>query len=291
MKHIVRLVVLVFSLSIVFAPMAQADFLTAKECAQLVIDTIETEYSHLFDVISVDYNEKRLVAYVESEGLATTLRMAYEAGFDDKNYPPWIEYKADFLSAYNALADKLAEHERSDLYFEMWLYNDDTRAGKRSPFIKYLAYATSRDWVDDCALDRYEDPEQNVSELPEEIQPVFTDLKTVFESGFDYASVFYNENSNTFIVEVATNGVGETLYAAKQDGFDETWEPWAEMRETFVLMYTLTRAHLNELGMEDAGFIFELVNDEVHIDGYYDRTSFNPLLYITNGLVLDDIMK
>lgn len=291
MKHITRLVAIVFLISLSIAPMAQADFLTAKECAQLVIDTIETEYSDLFDVISVDYNERRLVTYVETEGLATTLRMAYEAGFNDENYPPWVEYKEDFLAAYNVLADKLAEHERSDLYFEMWLYNDDTRAGKRSPFIKYLAYATSRDWVDDCALDRYEDPEQDVSELPEEIQPVFTELKTTFESGFDYVSVFYNEKSKIFIVEVATNGLGEILYEAKQAGYDDSWQTWAEMRNTMEMMYLFTRARLNSLGLEDTQLILELVNDEVHIDGYYDRTSFDPLLYITNGLVLDDIMK
>lgn len=291
MKHIARLIVSVFLLVICPAPMAQADFLTAKECAQLVLNVIETEYSHLFKGISVDYNERRLVAYVESEGLATTLRMAYEAGFDDKNYPPWVEYKADFLAAYNALADKLAEHERSDIYFEMWLYNDDTRAGKRSPFIKYLAYATSRDWVDDCALDRYEDPEQDVSELPEEIQPLFNELKSTFEMGFDYVSVFYNETNKIFIVEVATKGLGENLYNAKQAGYDETWETWAEMRSTMKMMYMLTRARLNTLGAQDIQLILEVVNDEVHIDGYLDRTSFDPLLYITNGLVLDDIME
>lgn len=291
MKHTSRLVAVIFLLSLFLAPMAQADFLTAKECARLVIDTIEAEYSHLFEVISVDYNERRLVAYVENEGLATTLRMAYEAGFDDKNYPPWVEYKEDFLAAYNFIADKLAEHERSDISFEMWLYNDDTRAGKRSPFIKYLAYATSRDWVDDCALDRYEDPEQDVSELPEEIQPIFTDLQTMYEANFDYVSIFYNKDRKLFIIEVAMKGLGETLYTVKQAGYDETWEPWVEMRTSMTMMYAITRAYLDELGREDVQFTLELVNDEVHIKGYNDRISFDPLLHINSGYVLDDIMK
>ena len=276
--------------------LTKSSFITAKEAAQLVWDIIEDEFSDLFVPVSIDYNEMRLVAYVETEGLADKLKIAYAEGHD-QNYPPWAEYKAAFLTAHNAIADELDAHGRSDIYFEMWLYNDDTRVGKRSPFIKYLAYTTSRDSVMDEALFRYEDPEQDVSELPEDIQPIHTYLKSTLEKiGFEYILLTYNESRNLFYVEVAINDVGENLYHAKQAGYGETYLPWEELKDFLQETYNEILTHLDEIGRNDISIIFELENDEVHIKGYNDRVSFDPLWTINNsvvkeGIVVWDVMK
>ena len=276
--------------------LAKSGFITADEAAKLVMETIEQEYSELFKVVSIDYNEYRLVVYVESDGLANELKTAYEKGYDE-NYPPWVKYKEGFCDAYNFIADELAEHGRSDISFEIWLYNDDTLEGKRSPFIRYLAYSLSRGYVYDEALWRYEDYEQDIYELPEDVRPICTYIKEKLETiGFDYISLFYNELNKLFVVEVAINEVGENLYTAKQAGKNESYPPWIELKDYLCEVYYSLIDYLDEIERNDISVSFDFVNDEVHIRGYYDRINFDPLFSISNlvvktGYVTWDIMK
>ena len=276
--------------------LTQSSFISAEEAAKLVWDTIENEYIDLFEPVSIDYSEWGLIVYVECKGLASELKFAYEEGFDQE-YQPWVEYKTAFLAAYNTLADLLDEHGRNDLRFELRLYNDDSRAGKRSPFIQYLAFITSRDSIGHDVMWRYVEPEQDESELPEDIRPIRAYIKEHLETvGFDYISLFYNESSKLFIVEVAIKNVGANLYDAKQAGNDENYMPWKDLKKYLHETYNTMLTHLNEIERTDISIMFELVNDEVHISGYNDRVSFDPLYAITNvvikdGFVLCDAMK
>lgn len=151
-------VLIVFSLFAVILVCHEYDVpISTEEAATLVWDTIETSHSDLFVPVDIFYTDNLIIVYVECKGLASFLKTAYEAGYDE-NYPPWVAYKNDFLSTYIDIDDMLIEHGRNDIYLEIWLCNDDKRAGVNSPFLDNLASVTDRDWVDDNALYRYEDP-------------------------------------------------------------------------------------------------------------------------------------
>lgn len=275
---------------------AAPGFSTAEETVHLLWDVIEENYSEFFSPVDIVFSESSIIVYVEKRGMASELKAAYEQGADE-DFEPWVQYKNNFLSTYNSLADFVVNTYRDDIAFEIWLINDDLRADKRSPFPKYLAYASSRDYVWDLAMLRYDENEQIPSELPDEIIPLYICITEQLEElGFDYASVFYNKDSKRFIIEVSISNVGENLFSAKQAGYDETYLPWMELKSFLDKTYVTMLNYLEIFDKKDISIIFQLVNDEVFIEENYDRLDFTPLYVISNvvipeGMVVIDIME
>ena len=268
---------------------AANDSITTEEIADAILYEMNTSYSDLFTQVEIQCGPNFITVYVECAGLASTLQAAHDAGYDE-TYFLWVLYKEALLQAYNHLADILESYGKSNLHFDMWLCNDDINAGRRSRFGRNLASISNRESIMDYALQREEDPPQDISTLPEDIQQIYTTIKALLElAGFDYINIYYVEQEPRFFIEVAIDGLGEAVYLAKKAGLDEQFAPWAEMRGCFLMAYQILHSYLASIGRSDIGIILQLENDEVVIHGYHDRLDFTPLLEANNMIRFDTI--
>jgi hypothetical protein len=109
---------------------------------------------------------------------------------------------------------------------------------------------------------------------------------------FDYSSVTLNREDKIIVMNIATDGLTADLLALKELGFDETYEPWAEMREAMVYLHKSVLDMFSTVHREDMKFILNVVNDDAYIREDYSTIYYNPLLTVSlYSMVFNDVME
>lgn len=291
-----RLVALVLSVLLVLSavPLAIGETITAEEAVNRTFNILMNDYG---DTIITDYharyNEKRIMLYVQKNGLGSTLQFASDSGWDE-TYPVWVEYKQNILDLYKDIIEMLEANGRTDLDLEIWVENDMKGSGERCRWGNYLMCAGDSGWIDDMALGRdpffQERDRQDVSTLPSDIQPIHNDLSLFLSenTGFDFVDIFYNEEYKRLLIDVAVSGIGESLYTAKETNDVQVYSQWGEFKATMDILYEAIVAALAEQGFQDIEVYFSLVNDELYIRDYWDRMYFDPLYEIMPDIIFGE---
>lgn len=111
------------------------------------------------------------------------------------------------------------------------------------------------------------------------------------ESGYDYSCVTLNRDNKIIVVDIAMDGLTAELLALKELGADETFEPWAEMKEAMLTVYDGIRDMFSTVHRDDMRLILQLANDDACIREDYSTIRYSPLLSIgIFGFVSVDVM-
>lgn len=106
-------------------------------------------------------------------------------------------------------------------------------------------------------------------------------VESTIGSYYDYYEVYVNADETTIAIQLANNGLGEAVFAAKDAGFDESFEAWAELRNSHLELYDSIREMALTLGLDDV-----VINIFIKDDQNHDRV----FLVISDGAVLYDYM-
>ena len=105
------------------------------------------------------------------------------------------------------------------------------------------------------------------------------ELVEVYLTEFEYYETTAIDGG--IVVSVAQEGLAEAVVECMNAGYDETYEPWAEMRDNVVYMADTIYEFVKLLVREDCVVAVMVLNDQNHD---------NLLIGITNGEVTYDIL-
>lgn len=112
------------------------------------------------------------------------------------------------------------------------------------------------------------------------------------EMGLDYCNVILNREMEMFVIDMAINGLTQSVIAFKSFGFDETYDPWAECRTSLEQMHSFVLDMFKSVGRDDLRLILNMVNDDVYLRNDYENIRYNPLLTVgVFGFVSFDVMS
>ena len=112
------------------------------------------------------------------------------------------------------------------------------------------------------------------------------------EMGLAYCNVTLNREKEMFVVDMAIDGLTQSVIAFKFFGFDETYEPWAQCRTSLVQMHSFVLDMFKTVGREDLRLILNIVNDDVYLRNDYENIRYNPLLSVgIFGNIYIDVMS
>ena len=112
------------------------------------------------------------------------------------------------------------------------------------------------------------------------------------EIGLDYCNVILNSEKEMFVIDMAIDGLTQSVIAFKYFGFDETYEPWAKCRTNLQQMHRFVLDMFKSVGREDLRLILNMVNDDVYLREDYENIQYNPLLSVgIFGNVHIDVMS
>ena len=115
--------------------------------------------------------------------------------------------------------------------------------------------------------------------------------EAISQMGWDYSCVILNREKGIFVVDVAIDGLTENLLALKDEGCDETFEPWVQVKEFMLVMHGSILELFKTVHREDLRLMLNIVNDDAYIREDYSTISHNPLLSIgIYGMVAVDEM-
>ena len=108
----------------------------------------------------------------------------------------------------------------------------------------------------------------------------------------DYSCVTLNREKGIFVVDIAIDGMTENLLSLKREGYDETLEAWAGIKDVMLSVHGSILELFKAVHRDDLGLIFNIVNDDACIRQDYSTISYNPLLTIgLYGMVTVDVME
>ena len=112
------------------------------------------------------------------------------------------------------------------------------------------------------------------------------------EMGLSYCNVILNREKEMFVIDMAIDGLTQSVIAFKFFGFDETYEPWAQCRTSLEQMHSYVLNMFKTVGREDLRLILNMVNDDVYLRNDYENIRYNPLLTVgIFGFVSYDVMS
>lgn len=112
------------------------------------------------------------------------------------------------------------------------------------------------------------------------------------QMGFDYFSVVLNREQEIIVINVAIDGLTEQLLTLKENGIDETFEQWVQVKETMLFVHASILDFFETVHREDLRLVLNIVNDDAYIREDYSTISHNPLLCIgVQGFIMVDEMK
>lgn len=131
------------------------------------------------------------------------------------------------------------------------------------------------------------------SVIPADDDDVRIMLEEAFaEMGLNYCDVILNKEKEMFVIDMAIDGLTQSVIAFKFFGFDETYEPWAQCRTSLEQMHSFVMNMFKTVGREDLRLILNLVNDDVYLRNDYENIRYNPLLTVgIFGFVSFDVMS
>ena len=272
----------------------------AKTLAPMVGDFIDD----LFDDYEIQYSEKYFIVRVSTQGLAGKLQTAYEEGHGE-NWEPWKEYKDFILTVYEDIIALFESNGREDIDLDLWVWNDDARAGNKTRFGNFLTYASQLASTHGLFLDvmkRFPLPFNLANEPVDDpsLYPNQSDLDAIYatfglmcrEIGFDYYNFTHNESNHSIYVEVAIDGLTERLINARKAGNTLSWKPWQQTKLAINDLYDAFKNHLADVGRSDLRISLSVVNDDSYLRGDNGTISFNPLYSISVlGIPMFDVME
>lgn len=111
------------------------------------------------------------------------------------------------------------------------------------------------------------------------------------QSGYDYSCVTLNRDNKIIVVDIAVDGLTADVLSLKELGFDETFEPWAEMKEAMLTVYDGIRDMFCNVHRDDMRLILQVANDDACIREDYSTIRYSQLLSIgIFGTVSIDVM-
>ena len=131
------------------------------------------------------------------------------------------------------------------------------------------------------------------SVIPADDDDITIMLEEAFsEMGLDYCNVILNREKGMFVIDMAIDGLTQSVIAFKFLGFDETYEPWAQCRTSLEQMHSYVLNLFKTVGREDLRLILNMVNDDVYLREDYENIQYNPLLSVgIFGNVHVDVMS
>lgn len=100
------------------------------------------------------------------------------------------------------------------------------------------------------------------------------------EAGLDYSCVTLNRKDKIIVVDICVDGLTAEVLHLKALGADETYEPWAEMKENMLFLYDSIREMFSSFNRDDMRLILQVVNDDAYIREDYSTIRYSPLLSI-----------
>lgn len=112
------------------------------------------------------------------------------------------------------------------------------------------------------------------------------------EMGLSYCNVILNREKEMFVIDMAIDGLTQSVIAFKFFGFDETYEPWMQCRTNLQQMHSFVLDMFKTVGREDLRLILNMVNDDVYLRQDYENIRYNPLLSVgIFGNIYIDVMS
>ncbi len=142
--------------------------------------------------------------------------------------------------------------------------NDDTKAGEN-------------DQPKNQEQTVKENQEDGAMEIAAEAIKMILD-KNFGESGIDYSMAY---EGSALAISVKADGVAAEVSNAIAMGYDDTYEPWANMRENMVSLCSSIYDALDSFGVKDGSVVVSVLND---------TNTDNVLLSVLNGTVIYDAM-
>lgn len=96
----------------------------------------------------------------------------------------------------------------------------------------------------------------------------------------DYSCVTLNRKQGIFVIDIAFDGLTESILAHKAEGYNENFEQWVQFKEGMLFAHASTLEMFKTVHREDLKLIINIVNDDAYIREDYSTISFNPLLSV-----------
>lgn len=109
-------------------------------------------------------------------------------------------------------------------------------------------------------------------------------------SSFSYEELWYYKPTNTICMDFAEDGFAAIVSDMLEQGYDETYEPWAEFKEVMFQTYKSIIDFCADSGRDDVNVALSFVNDDIYMRNDDSNLSALTFLSFRNGEVWFDLL-